>query len=141
MEKIILSGSIIIENNKLLLIYKKKHNHYEFPGGKVEENETIEQTAIRETKEEINCDVEIIKYIGYNDFLIENNNFRSHKFLAKIKNNQKPKIMEEDKFKDILWLDIDEYKQNKTNKKYTFAPNVKEFLENFNPHQFQQFLV
>lgn len=128
MEKIILSGSVIIEDNKLLLIYKKKHNHYEFPGGKVEENETIEQTAIRETKEEIGCNIEIIKYIGYNDFLIENKNFRSHKFLAKIKNNEKPKIMEEDKFKDILWLNIDEYKEGKIN--YKLAPNVNEFFKN-----------
>jgi 8-oxo-dGTP diphosphatase len=126
MNKIILSGSIIIKDNKLLLIYKKKHKHYEFPGGKVEENETIEQTAIRETKEEIGCDIEIIQYIGYNDFSIENKNWRSHKFLAKI--NQIPKIMEKNKFKDILWLDIEEYKKGK--KEFNLAPNVKEYLDN-----------
>ena len=53
MKRIQLSGCAIIKEGKLLLIWKKKHNHYEFPGGKVEEGETLEQTAVRETKEEI----------------------------------------------------------------------------------------
>jgi 8-oxo-dGTP diphosphatase len=125
MKQIILSGSAIIENNKLLLIYKKKHGHYEFPGGKVESNEKIEETAIRETKEEIGCDIEILKNLGFIDFTIENKEFRSYNFFSKIKNNVKPKIMEEDKFKDILWLDIGEYKNNNIK----LAPNVEEFLK------------
>lgn len=64
--------------------------------------------------------------MGFIDFSIENKEFRSYNFLSKIKENQRPKIMEEDKFKDILWLDINEYK----NYNIKLASNVEEFLRN-----------
>lgn len=52
-------GVIVFYNDKVLLI---KHNlgHIGFPKGHVEGMETEEETAIREVKEETNCDVEII---------------------------------------------------------------------------------
>ena len=37
---------------------------WEFPGGKVENNETHEETIIREIKEELNSNIKPIKYIG-----------------------------------------------------------------------------
>jgi len=50
---------IIIENNKILLLYRIKNNkkYYVIPGGGQEEGEKIEQTAIREIKEESTLDV------------------------------------------------------------------------------------
>lgn len=52
-------GTIVINNDKVLLV---KHNkgHIGFPKGHIEINETEYETAIRETKEETNVDVEII---------------------------------------------------------------------------------
>lgn len=123
--RIQLSGVIIIEENKLLLMWKRKHNHYELPGGKVEVGETPEQTAIRETKEEIACDVKIIKYLGYKDFHITGKDFRSHKYLAQIPNGQIPKIMEPELFRDIFWMPLKEYQ------KYSLAPNVRSFCEEY----------
>ena len=41
--RIILSGCFIInENNELLLLHRKDHNHYETPGGKVDVGECID---------------------------------------------------------------------------------------------------
>ncbi|MDP2647787.1 MAG: NUDIX domain-containing protein [Candidatus Yanofskybacteria bacterium] len=37
------------------------HGKWEFPGGKVESHESAEQTAIRESKEEIGCDIKLIR--------------------------------------------------------------------------------
>ena len=52
----------LIDNNDQILISKrpeKKHlsGYWEFPGGKVEKNETPENAVIREVKEELNVDI------------------------------------------------------------------------------------
>ena len=52
-------GIVVFDENKVLLVF---HNlgHYGFPKGHVEKGETEEETAIREVKEETNCDAKII---------------------------------------------------------------------------------
>jgi 8-oxo-dGTP pyrophosphatase MutT (NUDIX family) len=51
-------GCIIIENEKVLLV-QEMEGHWGFPKGHVEAGETEAQTAIRETKEETNLNVEV----------------------------------------------------------------------------------
>ncbi len=52
-------GIVVFAEDKVLLVF---HNlgHYGFPKGHVEKGETEEETAIREVKEETNCDARII---------------------------------------------------------------------------------
>ncbi|HLS10468.1 RNA deprotection pyrophosphohydrolase [Lentibacillus sp.] len=50
-------------NNKWLLT-KHKERGLEFPGGKVEENETAKEAAVREVKEETGGTVESIRYVA-----------------------------------------------------------------------------
>ena len=60
------AGCILInqEKNKVALIYRKKHNDYEFPKGHLENNENLKECAIRETAEEIKRDAKIIEEIS-----------------------------------------------------------------------------
>ena len=51
-------GCIIVENGKVLIVQENK-GHWGLPKGHVEGNETEEETAIREVKEETNLEVEI----------------------------------------------------------------------------------
>jgi 8-oxo-dGTP diphosphatase len=54
-------GAIVIENDRFLVVRKKGKDIWTSLGGKPEGNETEEQTLTRETKEELNCDIEIVK--------------------------------------------------------------------------------
>jgi len=52
-------GIVVFDGDKVLLVF---HNlgHYGIPKGHVEKGETEEETAVREVKEETNCDAKII---------------------------------------------------------------------------------
>ena len=52
-------GCIIIDNNKVLLV-QQNQEFWGFPKGHVEGDETEEETALREVKEETNLDVKIL---------------------------------------------------------------------------------
>ena len=68
--------AIIIESDKLLVFFRRKIKdgveitYYAIPGGHVEENETCEETVVRELKEEMNLDIEIISKLG--SFVVDN---------------------------------------------------------------------
>lgn len=123
MDKIILSGCVIIEDGKLLLLYKDNDDYYEFPGGKVEEDESIDGAALRETMEEIGCKVKILKHLTAIEFEKNGKTYLSHKFLAKIESGMP--YADGIEHSDILWLPIKEYK------KYNLAPNAVIFCEKY----------
>ncbi len=54
-------GVILNKDNQILLAKRPAHLHqggkWEFPGGKVEANETTSEALIRELKEEVNLDI------------------------------------------------------------------------------------
>ena len=57
----------IIEENQTYLIAKRgkgvHENIWEFPGGKIEHNETREEAVVREIKEELHLDVEVLEHV------------------------------------------------------------------------------
>ena len=76
-------AAIIINNNKILLTqrgYGEYKDKWEFPGGKIEENETKEETIIREIKEELDASIKIEKFLtkveyDYTSFYLKMNVF------------------------------------------------------------------
>ncbi|XFA99340.1 NUDIX domain-containing protein [Candidatus Izemoplasma sp. B36] len=76
--KVILNGSCVVITNKLNQVLLQKRvddNGWGLPGGLLEFDETLEECAIREVKEETNLDIEIKKFIGVfleKDFTWEN---------------------------------------------------------------------
>lgn len=76
-------AAIIINNKKILLTqrgYGEYKDKWEFPGGKIEENETKEETIIREIKEELDASIKVEKFLtkveyDYTSFYLKMNVF------------------------------------------------------------------
>ncbi|WP_226659391.1 NUDIX hydrolase [Pseudalkalibacillus hwajinpoensis] len=58
------AATIILNEEKEILLIKGPRRGWEFPGGQVEEGESLPDAAIREAKEESGADIEIVKFCG-----------------------------------------------------------------------------
>lgn len=123
MERILLAGPAIIKQGKLLLLYKIKDQHYEFPGGHVEKGETLKEAAIREAQEEIACKVKLDRLLTSIKFEKDSQYFIAYIFLAQIVNGE-PRANESE-YDKIIWLPIEDYE------KYSLQPNVIEFCKRY----------
>lgn len=123
MNKVNLAGCVILNDKKILLLHRTKTDWYELPGGKIDEGETSETAAKRELKEELRCDITILKKIGSMNF--EENGFVMGYtwFLSEIKNEQVPEIGEPDKFSDYKYIPIVDLKS------YRLSTNMQNFVK------------
>jgi 8-oxo-dGTP diphosphatase len=55
----IASGPVIIEDGKVLLDKHGQDDFWKFPGGRIRDNESMWETAVREAKEELGIEVEL----------------------------------------------------------------------------------
>lgn len=88
---------LVNSNNEVLLGYS--HNNYQFPGGHVEENETLIQTVNREVLEETGMDlgVDNIEPFAcargyYKDWPAEGKNRKIEIYYYEIKTDEKPNL-------------------------------------------------
>ena len=108
--------AVIIEDNKLLVFFRKKLvnnkmiTYYALPGGHLEENETLEETVIRELKEEMNVDIKILDYLG----MIKVGGVLEYYYNAKIFGGniefggEELERCNENNYYEIRWLKLDE---------------------------------
>jgi len=134
-ESIILSGCLIINDKKeILLLYKKDHDHYETPGGKVHldecsnpeqpSEEDLAKAARREAYEELGSEMELdkLKYFGNVKFIIPNGKQAiANKFITTIISGE-PKLNEPEIFSKFKWISIDNLD------KYPISPDLKLLL-------------
>ena len=64
MSKLVGAASIIFNQENKILLVKHSYGKWDLPGGKSEDNESAEQTAIREVDEEVGLNVKINKLTG-----------------------------------------------------------------------------
>jgi|UniRef100_UPI004047CD9F mutator protein MutT len=69
---IVVTAAILEDKNRIMIARRKANRHlagyWEFPGGKIEQNETPEQCLIREIKEEFLVDIEVKEFVGESIF-------------------------------------------------------------------------
>lgn len=118
-----LAGNLIIEEGKILLLYRTDQGYWELPGGKVEEGEIPREAAKREAEEEIGCQVDVRSSVGRLDldFVHDGKQYHFRGFASEIVDGEP--VLAEDRFSDKGWfgeeelLDID------------LAPNLLERLD------------
>lgn len=65
MKTLYVVAAIIKKDNEILATergYGEFEGLWEFPGGKIEEGESKEEALVREIKEELNADIEVVKF-------------------------------------------------------------------------------
>lgn len=110
---------ILIKEDEVLLIHRINHHKYEyfvFPGGGVEEGETIEQAVVREFKEETTIEIKIDKLLYHH---IYDNDTEQYFYLCNyIKGEpkladdspEKKEMLQGREFFNPLWVKIEELK-------------------------------
>lgn len=71
MIEIISAGGVVFNEDSVLML-KKKNGDWVLPKGRIEINESLEATALREVKEETNIDAVILDYIGATSYEFSN---------------------------------------------------------------------
>jgi len=114
-------AGIAIHNNRILLHTTEKDDFWNLPGGRVEFNESTDQTIIREIKEELDIEVQINKLLFVNEdfFDYENKHYHEIGFYYLIDFPDGHEVIEkEGEFKGIedngrlifRWFSLDELK-------------------------------
>lgn len=123
--KVILSNMCMVYHNDEILVMNRIKSDWPgltFPGGHVEDNETIEESVIREIKEETNLDINDVKLVGIIEWDIIKN-IRYIGFLYKT-SSFKGEISSS-KEGEVFWI-----KRNELNN-YVLSLDFKEMCENY----------
>ena len=112
----VVAAVITDEHGKILIaqrnLNKSQGGLWEFPGGKIELNETKEEAIVREIKEELNMEIKVEYYIGEKSFTYPTKEIN----LIALKCSKVSKNYEVLEHENIAWITKEEIN------KYEFAP-------------------
>lgn len=105
--------SVVISENKILIVHFQKTNHYNLPGGGLENQESLVDCCIRETKEETGYDISIIAPTVTIMEYYPDSTWETHYFKAVLNNHDKsstkPTLEEQEAEMTTRWIDIYEF--------------------------------
>ena len=105
-------AAIIKKNNQYLIVQRNRNKHlglkWEFPGGKVHDNETFEEALNREIIEELNIKIKMHQKIAEEKYKDEKINILLHYYLCSLESG----TMSLNEHEDFSWVekkDFDKY--------------------------------
>ncbi|MFO3716569.1 8-oxo-dGTP diphosphatase [Anaerococcus cruorum] len=97
--------------NEVVVLDKVKKEGWEgltFPGGKVEENESLMAAAIREAKEETGLDIKNLKFVGFITWL--GKEYKDTGLLYET-SDYKGDLVAENREGNLSWIDYEDFKK------------------------------
>ena len=108
-------AAIIKKDNHFLIVQRNRKKHlglkWEFPGGKVQENETFEEALLREIKEELNITINIHEKIAEEKYKDDKIDIVLYYYLCSLKNG----MMKLNEHENFAWVEKKDFN------KYDFA--------------------
>ena len=115
-------AAIIKKNNLYLIAQRNRNKHmglkWEFPGGKVNENETLEEALSREIKEELDISINIYKKIAKEKYKDKKIDIILHYFLC----SHKSGTIKLNEHENLAWVEKKDFE------KYDFAEGDGDML-------------
>ena len=107
-------GAVITDNAGRILVAQRPYSEisyksykWEFPGGKVEENESPREAAVREIREELDCEIIVKNKLGELEHLYPDFKLKMDLFLCELKEGSEPRALEHNQIKWISPEEID----------------------------------
>lgn len=122
---VILSNMCMVYDHDMILVCNRTKSDWPgltFPGGHVEENETLEEAVIREIKEETNLDIKDVELVGIKEwFMYENVRYigllyRTNKYQGELKSSSEG---------EVFWIN------KKDLHKYELSQDFEEMCNNY----------
>ena len=102
-------AAIIKKNNQYLIVQRNRNKHlglkWEFPGGKVHDNETFEEALSREIEEELNITINMHKKIAEEKYKDEKIDIVLHYYLC----SQISGTIKLNEHEDLAWLEKEDF--------------------------------
>lgn len=113
MKRINVVYSLITDQSKtkVLMVKNRDNDRWTLPGGAVEEDEFLEEAAVREAKEETGMDVKIFGIVAVNEAVLEKH--KEHALFITFRaeiigGNKELELVRPNEISDIQWIDIKE---------------------------------
>ena len=107
-------GAVILDKVGRILVAQRPYSEtsyksykWEFPGGKVEENESPKEALIREIREELDCEIIVGNKLTELEYDYPDFKLKMDLFLCHLKEGNLPKAMEHNRIKWISPNEID----------------------------------
>lgn len=110
MRRVDVAYALILDetSSKILMVKNKGNSSWSLPGGAVEKEETLDQAAIREAKEETGLDVKVRGIIAINECIFEKKKEHAifFTFRAEIIGGSL-ELVRPHEISEIAWMDVD----------------------------------